>query len=312
MSANTEKRIQDSDITHYDVFQQRRKFIKSSTSLLSGLFLYPGLAKALKTPCEGQVKSVVPGNFKPNTIDEITRYNNYYEFSTNKEAVIHLAKTLTTRPWTVEIEGEVDRPRIYDIETILKRWPSEERVYRFRCVEGWSMVIPWNGFSLCQLLKDAQPTSRAKYVEFVSLKRPSEMIGQRRDTLPWPYREGLRIDEALHPLTLLATGLYGKELPNQNGAPLRLVVPWKYGFKSIKAITRIRLLSSPPSTSWNIASASEYGFYANVNPNISHPRWSQRRENRIGELRKIRTLMFNGYADQVAHLYKGMDLNKNY
>jgi len=251
-------------------------------------------------------------NLKPNSWDEITRYNNYYEFTTNKEVVFILAKELKTNPWTLTIEGEVKNNIILDIESLNNKFGIEDRIYPLRCVEGWSMVIPWQGFSLCKLLDLVQPTSDAKFIEFVSLHRPAEMIGQRQSSLDWPYREALRLDEAYNPLTFMATGMYGKSIPAQNGAPLRLVVPWKYGFKSAKAITHIRLLKEQPQTSWNLAAASEYGFYANVNPNIAHPRWSQKRENRIGELRKKPTLLFNGYAEQVAHLYKGMDLSVYY
>ena len=240
----------------------------------------------------------------------ITRHNNYYEFTTNKKMVVHIAKELTLKPWTIQIDGEVEKPITIGMEEILKKFTQEERIYRLRCVEGWSMVVPWNGFSLCELLKKAKPTSDAKYVEFVSLNRPEEMIGQRQGSLEWPYREALRLDEAMHPLTMLVTGLYGKELPAQNGAPLRLAVPWKYGFKSSKAITHIRLSKHQPKTSWNIAVPSEYGFYANVNPSVAHPRWDQRRETRLGELFKKETLAFNGYAEQVASLYKDMDLKK--
>ncbi len=299
--------IAGSEITDESLFRQRRTLLRSvAASLVTGIVGLPGQTHA-------DCRIVLPeSRDKLTPLSSVTRYNNYYEFSTNKEVVIHLARELTTRPWTLRIEGEVERPLTLDVDALLSRLDQEERIYRLRCVEGWSMVIPWNGFPLCELLKQAAPTSRAKYVEFVSLHRPEEMIGQRQDTLPWPYREGLRIDEAMHPLTLVATGLYGKELPPQNGAPLRMVVPWKYGFKSAKAITHIRLRSDQPQTSWNLAAPSEYGFYANVNPAVPHPRWSQARENRIGELRKRPTLPFNGYAEQVAHLYRGMDLKRSY
>jgi len=238
---------------------------------------------------------------------DITGYNNYYEFSTDKKAVKHLAQALTLKPWTVTVEGEVEKPYTVDADDLHKLFGSEERIYRLRCVEGWAMVVPWSGFGLSKLIERARPTSKAKFVEFESLKRSSEMIGQRTGSMPWPYREALRIDEAMHPLAFAVTGLYGQPLPKQNGAPLRLALPWKYGFKSAKAITRIRLTSEQSSTSWSQLAPSEYGFYGNVNPQVAHPRWSQARENRIGELQKRPTLPFNGYADQVADLYKGMD-----
>jgi len=264
---------------------------------------------ALPSTCR---QTPVLDKLKPNTLKQITHYNNYYEFSTNKEAVRILAQELTTDPWTLTIDGEVEKTITLDLEDIKKLFDEEERIYRLRCVEGWSMVIPWNGIPLCKIIKRAMPTSAAKYVAFTSLKRSSEMIGQRRGSLEWPYQEGLQINEAMHPLTFMATGLYGADLPKQNGAPLRLVVPWKYGFKSAKAITHITLTREQPVSSWNQLTPSEYGFLGNVNPDVSHPRWSQRRENRIGELRKRRTLPFNGYAEQVADLYRGIDLSKHY
>lgn len=299
--------ILPSEITNEACFINRRQFLNTvAASLISGTLPTRLLA-------DENCKLVIPVNNESLTsLESITHYNNYYEFSTNKRVIFELAKALTLRPWSLTIEGEVDNPLTIDIEDLLKGYAQEERIYRMRCVEGWGMVIPWQGIPLCKLLKQAEPTSRAKYVEFVSLHRPSEMIGQRHGSLQWPYREGLRIDEAMHPLTLLVTGLFGKDLPAQNGAPLRLAVPWKYGFKSAKAITHIRLTEKQPATSWNLAASSEYGFYANVNPDIAHPRWSQKRENRIGELTKRATLMFNGYAEQVAHLYSGMNLKKFY
>lgn len=252
---------------------------------------------------------------KPNTYEEITTYNNYYEFGTDKSDPARNAHTLTTDPWSVEIDGLVDRPGFYDLGDILAKMDIDERVYRFRCVEGWSMVIPWNGFELRQLLELAGVAPSAKYVRFETLYRPEEMPGQRRRLLDWPYVEGLRLDEAMHPLTLMATGLYGKELPNQNGAPLRLVVPWKYGFKSIKSIVKITLVNKQPVNTWKAINHREYGFYSNVNPAVNHPRWSQESERRIGGglfAPRLQTLPFNGYADQVASLYAGMDLTKNY
>ena len=240
----------------------------------------------------------------------VTTYNNFYEFGTDKYSPAKYAHQLTTSPWSVTIEGEVKKPGKYTLEDILKPHTLEERIYRLRCVEGWSMVIPWIGFSLADLIKRFEPTSRAKYVQFTTLYRPAEMPGLSRAVLDWPYVEGLRMDEAMHPLTLLAVGLYGKVMPKQNGAPIRLVVPWKYGFKSIKSIVKISFVEKEPPTTWNLAAANEYGFYSNVNPEVDHPRWSQRRERRIGEYLKRDTLMFNGYAEQVAQLYTGMDLKK--
>lgn len=299
--------IAPSEITTEALFNNRRQFLRSVAGSLIGAALPQQLL------ADDNCKLVLPANKDVLTpLQSITHYNNYYEFSTNKRVVFELAKALTLRPWSLTIDGEVETPLTIDIEDLLSNYTQEERIYRLRCVEGWGMVIPWQGIPLCKLLKQADPTSRAKYVEFVSLHRSAEMIGQRRGSLPWPYREALRIDEAMHPLTLLVTGLYGKELPAQNGAPLRLAVPWKYGFKSPKAITHIRLTEKQPATSWNQAAASEYGFYANVNPQVAHPRWSQARENRIGELSKHPTRMFNGYAEQVAQLYTGMDLKKSF
>jgi len=287
-----------SEITPERVWRERRHL------LAAGLGAAAGLGR------HGPAAAVAED--RPNTLEQISRYNNYYEFSNNKEVIWKLAEDFKPSPWTLTIEGEVGKPRTWEIEDLLKRFAQEDRTYRLRCVEGWSMVIPWRGFGLADLLKESQPTSRAKFVEFVSVLRPQEMIGQRLATLPWPYTEGLRIDEAMHPLTLVVTGVYGQPLPNQNGAPLRLAVPWKYGFKSIKAITRVRLVETQPVTSWTQAAASEYGFYANVNPEVAHPRWSQRREVRIGELAKQATLPFNGYASQVASLYTGMDLQRHF
>ena len=243
---------------------------------------------------------------------DVTTYNNFYEFGTSKEDPAQNAGSLKTRPWTITVEGEVNKPKVIDIEELLKLAPLEERVYRLRCVEAWSMVIPWVGYSLSELLKRAEPTSKAKFVEFVSLEDPEQMPGQKSATLDWPYREGLRIDEAMHPLTILAVGLYGEVMPKQNGAPIRLVVPWKYGYKSAKSIVKIRLVEEQPITSWMKAGPSEYGFYSNVNPAVDHPRWTQAKERRIGEFLKRPTLPFNGYAEQVAQLYSGMDLIKNF
>jgi sulfoxide reductase catalytic subunit YedY len=287
-----------SEITPERVWHERRRFLRSALAVSAG-------AGGVRAAGAGEAE-------RPHTLEQITRYNNYYEFSSNKEAVWKLAEAFKPLPWTLAVEGEVERPRTWTIDELGQRFAQEDRVYRLRCVEGWSMVIPWRGFELAALLKLAGPTSRAKYVEFVSVLRPQEMIGQRQPTMRWPYSEALRIDEAMHPLALLVTGLYGNPLPTQNGAPLRLAVPWKYGFKSIKAITRIRLVEGRPTSSWMQAAPSEYGFFANVNPEVAHPRWSQRREVRIGEVAKRATLPFNGYAAQVASLYSGMDLQRDF
>ena len=249
---------------------------------------------------------------KPNSLQDITHYNNYYEFGTGKEDPSENAGGLRTRPWKVEVAGEIARPGQYDLDDLLRGQTVEERIYRHRCVEAWSMVIPWNGFPLRNLIDRFRPTSRARFVEFTTLYDPAQMPGQKSAILPWPYVEGLRMDEAMHPLTLVVTGLYGHPLPNQNGAPLRIHVPWKYGFKSGKSLVRIRFTTTQPANTWNVAAPDEYGFYANVNPDVDHPRWSQARERRIGEFFRRPTLMFNGYADQVASLYAGMDLRRNF
>ncbi|MGD1029586.1 MAG: protein-methionine-sulfoxide reductase catalytic subunit MsrP [Opitutaceae bacterium] len=243
---------------------------------------------------------------------DITHYNNFYEFSTDKEAVADASASFSTQGWQVSVEGLVRRPRVYGIDDLLKISPPEERVYRMRCVEGWSMVIPWAGYSLSKLLARVEPLSGARYVAFESLLDPKRMPGQNADVLPWPYVEGLRMDEAMHPLTLLASGIYGRLLPPQDGAPIRLVTPWKYGFKGIKSIVKITLVADQPPTTWNTAAPNEYGFYANVNPTVDHPRWSQATEQRIGETGRRPTLMFNGYAEQVASMYAGMDLRANH
>jgi len=248
---------------------------------------------------------------KQTPFNDITHYNNYYEFSTDKYEPAELAKNFNPRPWTVKVEGLVNKPKTYDIDTLLKLH-LEERIYRMRCVEGWSMVIPWIGLPLSAVLNDVQPNSKAKFVEFTSLLDPKRFPGQQRNVLDWPYVEGLRMDEAMHPLTILSMGLYGETLPNQDGAPIRLVVPWKYGFKGIKAIVKIKLVDKQPVSTWTKSGPNEYGFYSNVNPDVDHPRWSQAKERRIGEFTKRPTLMFNGYGDQVASMYTGMDLKKNY
>ena len=296
--------IASSDITDERLYWNRRQFLATLGSI----------GAAAGSPALGTAHRALRtlGDEKPNSYEDITHYNNYYEFGPDKTDPSENAGAFRTRPWTVAVEGEVHKPRTFDIDDILRRYPAEEHIYRLRCVEAWSMVIPWNGFSLARLLHDVEPTSQAKYVAFTTVFDPNQMPGQRTALLPWPYVEGLRLDEALHPLTLLVTGLYGKPLPNQDGAPIRLVVPWKYGFKGIKAIVRIRLTRTQPPTTWSMAAPDEYGFYANVNPDVDHPRWSQKRERRLGELLRRPTLPFNGYADQVASLYSGMDLRANF
>lgn len=304
-----------SEITPKQVYLSRRDFIKAA-GLLAGS---ASLAACAPVPPEEESARPVPVSDAKdelgdavNSYEEITNYNNYYEFSTDKQAVARLAKNFKPAPWTVEVGGLVRQPKTFGIEDLLKLFPQEERVYRLRCVEAWSMVIPWNGFPLASLLKLVEPTSDAKYVRFETVYRPAEMPGQKSLLYPWPYQEGLRLDEAMNDLTLLATGLYGEPTLPQNGAPLRLVVPWKYGFKSIKSIVKIELTAEQPSTLWSSIQPKEYGFYANVNPNVDHPRWSQASERRIGEFNRRPTLMFNGYGEQVAHLYAGMDLSKYY
>ncbi|PKO14356.1 MAG: protein-methionine-sulfoxide reductase catalytic subunit MsrP [Chloroflexi bacterium HGW-Chloroflexi-10] len=306
--------ISSSEITPKQVYLSRRDFIKAAGVVAGSVALSAcGIAPNVVDPVSTE-NSVQPTEMieKVNTFEEITNYNNYYEFTTFKEGVAPLAKDFETSPWSVEITGLVNNPGQFDVEDLVKKYQPEERIYRLRCVEAWSMVIPWMGFPLAKLLTDVEPTSDAKYVRFETIFKPSEMPGQRQPLYPWPYQEGLRLDEAMNDLTLLATGLYGGELPPQNGGGIRLVVPWKYGFKSIKAIIKIELTAEQPETLWNLIAPNEYGFYANVNPEVQHPRWSQRTERRIGEFSRQDTLMFNGYGDQVAHLYEGLDLSINY
>ena len=292
--------LASSEITPESSYLNRRSFMAAASFAALDL-AWPAARRRARAPGDGD---------KPNSYEDITHYNNYYEFGTGKEDPAEYAGQLHTTPWKVEVAGEVAKPGNYDLDDLLHGQTIEERVYRHRCVEAWSMVIPWNGFPLRNLINRFQPSSRAKFVEFTTLLRPSEMPGQRSDVLPWPYVEGLRMDEAMHPLTLVVTGLYGEVLPKQDGAPLRLAVPWKYGFKSAKSIVGIRLVADEPPTTWMRAVPSEYGFYSNVNPEVDHPRWSQARERRIGEFFKRKTLMFNGYGEQVAGLYSGMDLRK--
>jgi methionine sulfoxide reductase catalytic subunit len=303
--------IHPSEITDRQVYMSRREFIQAAT--LTGIAAAAGLWGSeahAGAKLSGVHKSAYSINEALTPYQDVTTYNNYYEFGTGKEDPARAAHTLSPRPWTVTVEGEVKHAKTYDLDELLKLAPLEERIYRLRCVEGWSMVVPWIGFPLSELIKRADPNGNAKYVEFTTLQDPKQMPGERYPILSWPYVEGLRLDEALHPLAILAVGLYGEVLPNQNGAPVRLVVPWKYGFKSIKAIVKIRLVEKQPVSAWMKAAPSEYGFYSNVNPDVDHPRWSQARERRIGEFRKRETLMFNGYGAQVAHLYAGMDLKK--
>ncbi len=271
----------------------------------------PALTAYANAKIDGLQKSPFSTTEKETPYKDVTNYNNFYEFSTDKYEPAGLAKNFKTRPWTVTIDGEVKKKQVLDVDAIIKMAAPEERIYRHRCVEGWSIVVPWVGFSLSELIKRADPLPKAKFVEFTTLYDPKQMPGQRTSVLQWPYVEGLRMDEAMHPLALLCFGMYGEELPNQDGAPLRVVIPWKYGFKSAKSIIRIRFTNNQPLNSWQQSAPSEYGFYSNVNPNVDHPRWSQAKERRLGEFLKRPTLMFNGY-DQVASLYSGMDLKKNF
>jgi sulfoxide reductase catalytic subunit YedY len=316
--------FRSSEITEQRLYLNRRRFIAGAAALgLTGGAvsdaLLAELAEASKAPAGAPLKAARNEKFSVNEthtkIEDATTYNNFYEFGVHKDDPARLGHTLKTRPWTVKVDGLVGKPKTYDIDELL-RFPLEERVYSLRCVEAWSMIIPWIGFPLSALLKQVEPQGSAKFVEFVTLNDPQQFPGQKPgffgSGLEWPYVEGLRIDEAMHPLTLMTVGMYGQVLPNQNGAPFRVVVPWKYGFKSGKSIVRIRLTSEQPKTSWEKAASQEYGFYSNVNPDKSHPRWSQATERRIGEFRRRKTLMFNGYGDQVASLYTGLDLQKNY
>jgi len=307
--------VKSSEITPYAQYITRRDFLKAA-GVVTGSAILAACAPS-GSPATEEVSQPASGitdelGDPANSFEDITNYNNYYEFTTNKEGVAPLSQDFNPSPWTVEVYGLVRQPKTYGIEDLLGKFPQEERVYRLRCVEAWSMVIPWTGFPLASLLNEVEPTSDAKYVRFESVYRPEEMPGQSSPFYPWPYQEGLRLDEAMNELTILATGLYGQPMPNQNGAPIRLVVPWKYGFKSIKSITKIELVDEQPATLWNSVGPNEYGFYSNVNPERSHPRWSQASERRIGELSRRPTLMFNGYAEQVAYLYEGMDLIENY
>ena len=328
-SGNT---IAPSEITPRHFFEQRRALVRAAAAGAFGAAFVPGFARealaatvtAAADGTSGRARLAAQANPRyalqevPTPYKDVIGYNNFYEFGTGKDDPARQAGSLQTRPWAVAVEGLVGKPRTFDIDELLKLAPLEERVYRLRCVEGWSMVIPWVGYSLSELIRRVEPLGSARYVEFISLADRKQMPGLSSSVLDWPYREGLRLDEALHPLTLLTLGLYGEVLPKQNGAPVRLVVPWKYGFKSAKSIVRMRFVEQPPKTSWSLAAPREYGFYSNVNPEVDHPRWSQATEQRIGDGKgrlfpaRRKTLMFNGYAEQVASLYKGMDLRQNY
>jgi sulfoxide reductase catalytic subunit YedY len=311
-------RFRSSEITPERVSLDRRAFMLGAGALVLGTAMADAEAaqpagQPLKAARNDQFSVKEP----PTKLESATTYNNFYEFGVNKEDPARLAGTINPRPWTVKVDGLVANPKTFDVDELLRAFPLEERVYSLRCVEAWSMIIPWIGFPLGALLKRVEPTGQAKYVAFTTLLDPEQFPAQKKGFfnlggLDWPYTEGLRLDEAMHPLTLLTVGMYGQVLPNQNGAPIRVVIPWKYGFKSAKSIVKIRFVSDQPKTSWEKAASSEYGFYSNVNPTVDHPRWSQATERRIGELRRRKTLMFNGYADQVASLYTGMDLKKLY
>jgi sulfoxide reductase catalytic subunit YedY len=320
--------IKSSEITDQKVYQNRRLFMRGAilagSAAATGLVYRklnppaavveerPRITGLVTSPSDEAGRQGFRVNEPTTSFEDITNYNNFYEFSTEKRSVAAAARGFVTRPWTVEVGGLVNKPKTFDIDELLKLAPQEERIYRHRCVEGWSMVIPWAGFPLATLLKQVDPLSSASYVAFQTLLDPKRMPNQNTSVLDWPYVEGLRLDEAMHPLAILATGLYGGTMPPQDGAPIRLVVPWKYGFKSIKSIVKITLVAEQPPTTWNIAGPGEYGFYSNVNPDVDHPRWSQKTEHRIGEFSSRATLLFNGYADQVGNLYRGMDLRTNF
>ena len=311
--------IPSSEITPKSTYLNRRNFLAGTAiagaAAVTGVafrdLVAPPLTAYANAKIDGLQKSPFSTAEKQTPYKDVTTYNNFYEFSTDKDGPADIAKNFKTRPWTVTIDGEVKKKQVLDVDTIIKMAAPEERIYRHRCVEGWSIVVPWVGFSLSELIKRAEPLPKAKFVEFTTLYDPKQMPGQRTSVLKWPYVEGLRMDEAMHPLALLCFGMYGEALPNQDGAPLRIVIPWKYGFKSAKSIVRIRFAGDQPMNTWQEAAPREYGFYSNVNPTVDHPRWSQAKERRLGEFLKRPTLMFNGY-DQVASLYSGMDLKKNF
>ncbi len=304
-------KILNSEITPYSTYLNRRKFLKGS--IAAGFSI--GFSQPLKAnhPNNTQVyEQYLDPNDKLNKFEEITQYNNFYEFGMGKNDPYKYSGNFQPKPWSITLEGLINNPQTIDLDKLLSLVTIEDRIYRLRCVEAWSMVIPWQGFSLSKLINIADPLSSANFIQLETILRPEEMPGQRSRLLPWPYVEGLRMDEAMHPLTILSTGLYGHELPNQNGAPLRLIVPWKYGFKSIKSIVAIRFVEKQPQTTWPLLASNEYGFYSNVNNSVDHPRWSQSTERRIGEFKRRKTLMFNGYEEEVSHLYKGMDLSINF
>jgi methionine sulfoxide reductase catalytic subunit len=313
--------IRSSEITDKKLYLNRREFIRAATgtaaAVAAGAIGGEALLHAAPPAPHGRKlenlrKSPLSVDEKANTWEQITTYNNYYEFGTDKDSPAMLSRSFKTEPWTVVVDGECNKKATWNLEDILKGQTLEDRIYRHRCVEAWSMIIPWVGFPLADFIKKCEPTSKAKYVEFTTLYDPKQMPGVRSPVLRWPYVEGLRLDEAMHPLTILTVGLYGEVVPNQNGAPLRLAVPWKYGFKHIKSIVKIKFTEKQPLNTWQESAPQEYGFYSNVNPSVDHPRWSQATERRIGEFLRRKTLMFNGYGDQVASMYAGMDLKKNY
>ncbi len=311
--------VRPSEITSKENYLNRRQFMRAGAAIGGSLAGASALGAVVPDARRAKLPDVSPSRFSteeaPNSYEDITTYNNYYEFGTDKADPFENAQDFDPRPWSIEVDGECEKTGTFDFDDFIKPFDLEERIYRMRCVEAWSMVIPWVGISLADVVKHCKPTSKANYVAFETLNDPSRMPGVRRRSLDWPYREGLTIAEATNPLAILAVGLYGEVLPNQNGAPIRLVVPWKYGFKSIKGIVRMRFTEYRPKTSWNMAQSREYGFYANVNPEVDHPRWSQARERRIGAglfAAKQATLMFNGYGDEVAHLYKSLDLRRNF
>ena len=304
-------KILPSEITPYKNYINRRKFIKSSVA--AGVFI--GASTTLKASHlaeDNPFNNQLDENDKLNTFEDITTYNNFYEFGMGKTDPSENSSNFNPKPWSISLEGLINNPKDLDLEKILNKVTIEDRVYSLRCLEAWSMVIPWQGFPLSEIIKIADPLSSAKFIQFVTVFRPEEMPGQKRRLLPWPYVEGLRMDEAMHPLTILSTGLYGHDLLNQSGAPIRLVVPWKYGFKSIKSVTTIKFVDKQPDATWSMLAPSEYGFYSNVNNNVDHPRWSQGTERRIGEFKRRKTLMFNGYEEEVSYMYEGMDLKKYY
>ncbi len=312
--------VRASEITDEKDYLSRRKFLGKVGGIGMAALAGPSLLGATPAGCDAaparadslDAADDGPLEDKLTPYEDVTTYNNFYEFGTDKSDPAANAKNFRTEPWTLEVTGLVDKPAKYHLEDFIKPYKLEERVYRHRCVEGWSMVIPWLGFPMANVIKAVQPKSSARYIQLTTLLDPKQMPGQRRPILDWPYTEGLRLDEAMNPLAIFAVGLYGKQLPNQNGAPLRHVIPWKYGFKGAKSIVKITFTEQQPATTWNIAAPNEYGFYANVNPDVDHPRWSQAKERRIGEFRRRPTLMFNGYGDQVASLYSGLDLRKNF